>query len=198
MSSCGDRYLVFDSSKNDKIQLLRTDADGSNPTVLSESAFGSSCSPDGKWLVYSLNNHLYRLPIDGGTPTEIANSRSGIFGTISPDGQWVAYGYQDPSSTKPKIAVIAATGGAIAHDFTRPAGTTGLAWSPDQKGIQYLLTRNGATNVWEQPLAGGPPHPVTSFTSGEIFDFSWTPDGKELLLARGEDTSDVVMISNFY
>ena len=72
-----------------------------------------------------------------------------------------------------------------------------LHWSPDQKGLQYLLTRNGATNVWEQPLAGGTPHQVTNFTSGRIFDFSWTRDGKQLLLAKGEDTSDVVLISNF-
>ena len=199
MSSCGDRYLVFDSSQANRIELLRTDADGSNPLVLSDSALSSSCSPDGKWLVYSQNNHMYRLPIDGGGPTEIASSRSGLFGVVSPDGQWVAYGYQAVSPTSlPRLAVIPATGGAIAHDFIRPAGTNGLEWSPDQKGIEYLLTRNGATNVWEQPLAGGPPHPVTGFTSGHIFGFSWTRDGKDLLLSRGEDTSDVVMISNFY
>jgi serine/threonine protein kinase/Tol biopolymer transport system component len=199
MSSCGDRYLVFDSSQANKIELLRTDTDGSNPTVLIENAFNSDCSPDGKWVLYSLNHRLYRLPVDGGSPTEIANARAGIYGLFSPDGQWVAYGYQVLSPTPMlKLAVIPAAGGTITHDFTRPSGALGLAWSPDQKGVEYLLTRNGATNVWEQPLAGGPPHPVTSFTSGHIFDFSWTRDGKELLLSRGEDTSDVVMISNFY
>jgi Tol biopolymer transport system component len=72
-----------------------------------------------------------------------------------------------------------------------------LHWSPDQKSIQYLLTRKGATNVWEQPLAGGPPRPVTDFTAGHIFDFAWSRDGKQLLLAKGEQTSDVLLISNF-
>ena len=85
----------------------------------------------------------------------------------------------------------------MTHVFSRPIGTNGLAWSPDQKGIDYLLTRKGATNVWEQPIAGGPPHPITNFTSGRIFNFSWSRDGKQLLLAKGEDTSDVVLISNF-
>jgi eukaryotic-like serine/threonine-protein kinase len=198
MSSCGDRYLVFDSSEDNKMRLLRADTDGSNPTVLSDHAFGSACSPDGKWVMYALPSHLYRVPVDGGSPTEIANARAGIFGAISPDGQWVVYAYQDPPpAATPKLAVVPATGGAITHVFTRPSGTSGLAWSPDEKGIQYLLTRNGATNVWEQPLAGGPPHQVTGFTSDHIFDFSWTRDGKDLLLSRGQDTSDVVMISNF-
>jgi Tol biopolymer transport system component len=72
-----------------------------------------------------------------------------------------------------------------------------MRWSPDGGGVQYLLTRKGATNVWEQKLSGREPRQVTNFTSGEIFDFVWTRDGKTLLLARGEITRDVVMISNF-
>ena len=82
-------------------------------------------------------------------------------------------------------------------DFVRPIGSAGLDWAPDQKGLQYLLTRQGATNVWEQPLADGAPRQVTDFTSGHIFGFAWTRDGKQLLLARGERSSDVVLISNF-
>jgi len=81
--------------------------------------------------------------------------------------------------------------------FVRPIGGQKLHWSPDQKSVQYLLTRHGATNVWGQPLTGGPPRPVTDFTSGHIFDFAWSRDGKQLLLAKGEETSDVLLISNF-
>lgn len=62
--------------------------------------------------------------------------------------------------------------------------------------VQFVLTRNGAGNVWEQPLSGGSPRQVTDFTSGVIFDFSWSRDGGQLLLARGNVTSDVVLISN--
>jgi len=58
--------------------------------------------------------------------------------------------------------------------------------------------RSGAINVWEQRLAGGEPRRVTNFSSGQIFDFSWTQDGKQLLLAKGERTGDVVLISNFH
>ncbi|HEY2459390.1 MAG TPA: protein kinase, partial [Candidatus Acidoferrum sp.] len=47
MSSCGDRYLVFDSYEENKLRLFRSDADGSNPTKLSDDTFNSDCSPDG-------------------------------------------------------------------------------------------------------------------------------------------------------
>jgi hypothetical protein len=31
-----------------------------------------------------------------------------------------------------------------------------------------------------------------------MFDFAWSRDGKQLLLAKGEVASDVVLISNFH
>ncbi|HXP43123.1 MAG TPA: hypothetical protein VN833_22920 [Candidatus Acidoferrales bacterium] len=37
---------------------------------------------------------------------------------------------------------------------------------------------------------------VTKSTVGRIFDFNWTYDGQQLLLSRGEVTSDVVLLSN--
>src|SRR5271169_3932340 len=198
MSSCGDRYLVFDSDEENKLILLRTDVDGGNTLKLSEGAFNSDCSPDGKWVLFDSSRKLYRVPIEGGTPVEVFNAANGVTGVISADGKWIACAYQElvPVPTL-KLAVIPAEGGAPVNVFVRPFGATRLHWSPDQKSLQYLLTRRGATNVWEQPLSGGPPRPVTDFTSGRIFDFAWTRDGKDLLLAKGEETSDVVLISKF-
>lgn len=198
MSSCGDKYLVFDSYENSKLLLIRSDADGSNPTKLSDDTFVSECSPDGTWVLFNAAHTLYRVPIEGGTAVELYTASNGVSGAISPDGKWVACAYQEagpvPAS---KIAVIPADGGATTATFVRPIGASRMHWAPDGKALQYLLTRRGATNVWEQPLAGGAPHPVTDFTSGRIFDFAWSRDGKELLLAKGEETSDVVLISNF-
>jgi Tol biopolymer transport system component len=198
MSACDDRYLVFDSFEENKLRLMRTDADGANPVRLSDEVFYSDCSADGKWVAFNSAHKLYRVPVEGGTPVEIFSSTTGVTGAISPDGKWIACAYQEeaPVPTS-KIAVIPAEGGAPVNVFVRPIGASRLHWSPDQKGLQYLLTRHGATNVWEQPLAGDPPRQVTNFTSGEIFDFSWSRDGKQLLLSKGEETSDVLLVSNF-
>lgn len=59
----------------------------------------------------------------------------------------------------------------------------------------YPEVTGDVTNVWEQRLVGGPPKRITNFTSGRIFDFNWTADGKDLLLSRGEITSDLVLLS---
>jgi eukaryotic-like serine/threonine-protein kinase len=198
MSSCGDRYLVFDSFEDNKLTLLRTELDGSNPTKLTDETFNSDCSPDGKWILYDSGHKLYRVPVEGGNPVEVFSAPEGVTGAISPDGKWIACGYQEANPAPiSKLAVIPAEGGAPVGNFVRPIGANRLHWSPDGNSVQYLLTRRGATNVWEQPLTGGAPRQVTNFTSGRIFDFAWSHDGKQLLLAKGEETSDVVLISNF-
>jgi Tol biopolymer transport system component/predicted Ser/Thr protein kinase len=204
MSACGDRYLLFDSYDGTKSELWRTDADGSNPTRLVNEYIGEEdCSPDGKWLVYDTNTEvgtkLYRMPVEGGSPTAIASAPGGGGNPrISPDGKFIAYDLQEGSPVpQSKFAVIPAGGGSPIHVFPRPSGSGWARWSPDGKGLQYTLTRKAATNIWEQPLTGGEPHQVTDFTSGRIFAFSWSRDGKQLFVARGSETSDVVLISNF-
>jgi Tol biopolymer transport system component len=101
------------------------------------------------------------------------------------------------STPVPKLSVISADEGKPVQEFNAPSNVNGVRWSPDQKGIQFVQTRKGASNIWEQSLSGGDPHPVTNFTSGRIYSFAWTHDGKTLLLARGNTVSDVVLISNF-
>jgi Tol biopolymer transport system component/predicted Ser/Thr protein kinase len=199
VSSCGDRYVVFDNDRANSVELWRVDADGSNPVKLADTAINSDCSPDGTWVLFSAGVKLYRIPVEGGTPTEIpTKSRSGTYGILSPDGKSIAYQYVEGAPIGlSKVAISSLAGGTPLHDFVEPGGAGGLHWSPDSKGIQFLLTRDGATNVWEQMLAGGEPRRVTNFPSGQIFDFAWTRDGKNLLLAKGESTSDVILISNF-
>ena len=204
MANCGDRYIVFDWYNGTQSELWRADADGSNPTKLVAENIGEEdCSPDGKWLVYDTNTSagttIYRMPVEGGNPTEIGKAPGGGGNPhISPDGKLIVYDLQEGSPVpQSKYAVMSADGGPPLHVFPRPSGAGPPRWSPDGKGLQVLFTLKGATNVWEQPLAGGDPHPVTDFTSGRIFDFAWSRDGKRLFLAKGNETSDVVLISNF-
>ncbi|HEY0701341.1 MAG TPA: protein kinase [Candidatus Acidoferrales bacterium] len=200
MSSCGDRYMVFESYADNKNRLIRTDSDGSNPFTLAEDVFDGTCSPDGTWVNYSDSDlkHIYRIPIEGGTPKVVATSAMGIEGKISPDGKWILTAYQEGSPVPVgKYGVVPAEGGEPVHVFPKPPAASDMAWSPDGKAFEVIFTQNGASNIWEQPLAGGPPHPITNFTSGRIFGFAWSREGKNLYLAKGEIQNDVVLISNF-
>ena len=200
-SSCGDRYVVFDSLPQSHIAVMRSDADGSNPTKLSDDAVFPDCSRDGKWLLYAnvLGTKFFRLPVEGGTPTEIPapHQNGDPILRISPDGNWIAYLYEEARPAQEQIAIIPAAGGTPVHLFPLPEDTNAFRWSPDGRGVQFVITRNGAANIWEQPVAGGPRRQITNFTSGHIFDFDWSRDGKLLYLAKGEKNSDVILISNF-
>jgi eukaryotic-like serine/threonine-protein kinase len=200
-SGCGDRYVVFDSLPQFQVSVKRSEADGSNPTQLADDAVFPDCSRDGKWFLYAntLGTKFFRMPIEGGTPTEIlAPHQAGDpILKISPDGNWIAYLYEEARPAQEQIAIIPATGGTPVHLFPLPEDTSAFRWSPDGKGVQFVITRNGAANIWEQPLAGGPRRQITNFTSGSIFDFDWSHDGKLLYLAKGEKNSDVILISDF-
>ena len=70
-------------------------------------------------------------------------------------------------------------------------------WAPAGDAIEYALTRNGVSNIWQQKLTGGPPKQITNFESGLIFNFDWSHDGRQLAMTRGSESSDVILISNF-
>lgn len=201
-AACGDRYVVFLSFSSGSSALWRADADGSNTTKLTDNAIpGLTCSPDSQSVIYlGLDQNLRSIPVQGGKPSLVQLSAGGgvSLPRFSPDGKYLAYWLQE-TAPKPvrKAAVALSSGGPPLKAFDLPGGQQGLEWAPGGNALQYLLTRNGVTNVWEQPLDGGPARQVTSFTSGLIFDFAWTRDGKDLLLARGEQSSDVVLLSNF-
>ena len=163
-----------------------------------------ACSPDGRFVFYVTVDSpqtIWRVPIDGGTPIQIAQILGeGISGrmSVSPNGQFIAYPYNrylSPAGPGWDLAVIPIDGGPPARIFNEPSGFWGIRWSPQGKGLQYALTQNGTTNIWEQPMAGGEPKQITKFSSGRIFDFNWTADGKLLLVTRGEVTSDVVLLN---
>jgi len=88
----------------------------------------------------------------------------GIQGKTSPDGKWIVYTYQEAGPVPvEKFAVIPAEGGAAVHVFPHPVGAGDFGWAPDSKGFQVIFTQKGASNIWEQPLDGGPrtPSPIS-------------------------------------
>jgi Tol biopolymer transport system component len=70
-------------------------------------------------------------------------------------------------------------------------------WAPEGEAVEYALTKNGVSNIWQQKLSGGSPKHIRNFESGLISDFEWSRDGKQLALTRGSESSDVILISNF-
>ena len=204
------RSIFFTSDRSGHQNIWRIDIDGNNPTQITlgdyDGAF--SISADGKWVVYlgSASRAIWKVPAGGGKPTEVAELTGGwhYFNTISPDGKMIAYSSLDPYETTVKIELVAFEGGTkpfrefnLPIEVYNPFAPAGIGWSPDNRSLTYCETRHGVSNIWSQPLAGGPPKQVTNFTSDRIFSYAWSRDGKQVAIARGADTSDVVLVTNF-
>jgi Tol biopolymer transport system component len=216
-SLCGDgSYIVYSAYREQKLGIWRAAADGSNPIRIADEtvAVSPQCSPDGKWVIYFRGPSLtpMRVTITGEKPPEaIGQSRATWIGAVlafSPDGKRIAYlaapespvvnpGSPFPGSRPNQLKVIALDSGTPLHEFDWPASAGQPRWAPSGEAIDYVLTRNGVSNIWQQKLTGGPPKQITNFDSGEIFDFDWSRDGRQLALTRGTESSDVILISNF-
>jgi eukaryotic-like serine/threonine-protein kinase len=203
IAACGDgRHIVYESLRSTE-HIWVMNADGSNPTQLT-SGDGESfpdCSPDGKWVVYlesdrSVGFRAWRVNIDGGKRVQLAHAWA--FGPrISPDGRLVMYTTLGPKNEHDVIVVVDAVSGQRMYSWDIPAGTHDPHWAQDGQAVDYVMTRDSVSNLWRQPLSGGPAKPVTDFKSGSIFRFGWSRDGKQLLLVRGDIRSDVILIRNF-
>jgi len=202
IESCGDAALVLEYT-NGKATLLHFPLAVSNGTPLvSGDVLFPACSSDGK-SIYYLNFHhpemIRRIVTKDGSSADIAPLLGDtLFGNISvsPDSTMLAYPYQQYSPPLVALAVLPATGGAPVTTFRVPGFVGRIRWSPRGDALQYLLTENGATNLWEQPLSGGGPWQLTHFNTGQVFDFSWSRDHRRLLLTRGHESRDVVLIED--
>jgi len=151
----------------------------------------------GKWT-------LWKVPVEGGNPTKLTDYTSNS-PAVSPDGKWIACFYfpDQGDLDKRRIALIPFEGGQPAKivDFQRAMAPqvmdSGIKWTPDGRALAYLDVRKGVSNIWIQPLDGGSPKPLTDFEkSSQVLSLAWSRDGKQLAMARGLWTSDVILISN--
>jgi hypothetical protein len=67
----------------------------------------------------------------------------------------------------------------------------------NEQALVFRDTMSYVSNLWTQPLAGGPPRPLTDFKTDAIFNYAFAPDGRRLLLSRGRTVINVVLIRNF-
>ena len=199
---CGKFVLVQPEGDSG---LLRLDADGThgNELIRGFAPFSFSCASNDYVFYVSPGpaKAIYRVPITGGTPVEIAKTLGNELSSplaVSHDGQLLAYAYwQDRQPNVIFVIVSTKDGSQIAllePSNASAGGITDLHWSLDNKALQYISLNDSQNNVWEQPLSGAKARQLTQFDSGLISSFSWSRDGKRLILTRGPKTYDIVLL----
>jgi serine/threonine protein kinase len=203
IDACGPASnLIFSESRDDAVNVWKSDSDGGNPVQLTHLTQGkralyANCTPDGKSFVYFQAPDLLLQDIDGVSPPIKLELHTAGGGTrVSPDGKSIATIGFAPGPPERISFEIAPLGVGEPHYIYEnvPASASWFAWSPDGKAFDYSLLRRGAANVWRQPVAGGPYQQITKFTTPVITGFGWAPDGKNLYVIRGTRSADIILL----
>ncbi len=207
-ASADGTVMLFSHLSGNKTAVWRANADGSDarPVGLGEkSTWGGEISPDGKWMTYySYETGPARVSIQGGTPVSL--DTDGDYPTISADGRWIVFTVDDDKNHRSQIKIVPADGSGSPRFLPFPSedqvprssnmGSLPIRWTASGDAITYVRTKDGVSNLWGQPVSGGPAKQVTHFTSGYIWSHAWSPDGKYLAMARGNFSIDAVMLTD--
>jgi eukaryotic-like serine/threonine-protein kinase len=216
-SLCGDgKHFVFMTfGTGSTVQIYRADMDGGNVKAITPGPLNisPSCSPDGQFVAFitavGQNTSLAKVGIDGGAVTSVSHELMQM-PAISPDGTSVAVAYTADVSKPAKIAVVGLASGEIQHTYDAPDGayfsadSVGLLhWTRDGRALLYPVRKADLANLWAQPVGalGAPvvaPKQVTNFSDLRIFSYAYSPDGKQMVCARGRTVTDGVLISHFH
>jgi serine/threonine protein kinase len=202
---CGDGLVVFTRAiaKTGTRNLWVSAVDGTGLRQLTTGKYDdqATCSPDGKWVLYTDVVHatFMKVPISGGTP-ELwlkATAESHASFDVTRDGKLAVLGSYDFDARKPTILLFSLETGQMVRKFEYDPRHEGvLRFSPDGKGFVYPIRDKGVDNLYLQPVDGSSGRQLTNFTSLKIYSYQWSPNGKNLALVRGDSPSDLVLIKD--
>jgi len=201
--ACGNTgAFLYDALSSDSgdVNVYRMSLSGAGKKKLTEGHLNASpdCSPDGKQLLYisSLKGKLQLLiapltdSVDSGTARVLADDPRDQ-ARFSPDGTKIAV------LSKSDLVIISALNGAKLKSFPMSfEAVTNLHWLPDGSGVSFVAQEGQASNIWVQNLAGGQPVQKTHFPSDFTIAYTWSPDGKKLLMTRTHTPRDAVVLTD--
>lgn len=102
---------------------------------------------------------------------------------ISPDGKTVAfvvtYHNKTDNKTNSNVYYIPVDGGTIQQLTNAKGANNTPRWMPDGKSLAFVSTRDGESQIWIVPAAGGEARKVSALSTGAA-DLQVSPDGKWL------------------
>jgi serine/threonine protein kinase/gamma-glutamylcyclotransferase (GGCT)/AIG2-like uncharacterized protein YtfP len=199
---CDGQYIVFRQigrSGGAAANLWRMDLNGANQKQLTadQNDQEPSCAKDGKWVYYvdnTDNRYVKRISVDGGSPETVVKFSVGAY-ALSPDGkEIVSYEVRELDHKLMLRIDNVETHQMTYADIEQRALPDHLAFTPDGKGVVYVVREKGVDNLWMQPLDGRPHKQLTHFKSDQTFRFAFSPDGTKIALECGQVESDAVML----
>ncbi len=200
---CGDgRYIVFRLLGGTSVasaNLSRMDLNGTNLKQLTSNLNDQQpvCPSTGNWVYFidnSDNRYVKRVSTDGGAPETVVKHSVGFYG-LSPDGKEIASFELRELDHKLMLRIDNVETQKMTYsDVDQRALPDDLSYTPDGKGVVYVVREKGVDNLWLQPLDGKPHRQLTHFKKDKIFRFVFSPDGSQIAIESGTVESDAVLL----
>jgi len=195
------RYIAFSVRQRGQTLLYVMQTDGTNARIVTDSLDlhgAPAWAPDGQSITSAASDHgvphLFRVPVDGRSPALFVQEYS-VDPAWAPDGRYVVYSGPDIGTT---FSVKAVTAEAAAHPLpalTLTRGARHLTFLPGGRALVLLRGEIQHKNLWLIDLETGAERQLTNLTSGfDIRDFDISPDGREVVLERVQEHSDIVLL----
>jgi Tol biopolymer transport system component len=177
-------------------------ADGTNARVLADSLElqGSPAwTPDGRSITSAANDHgvphLFQVPIDGG-PASVFLRDYSVDPAWQPSGRYVVYSGPDIGTT---FTVKAVTPEGATHPLPRltnlTRGARHLKFLSGGRGLAFLRGSIEHKDLWLTDPDTGAERQLTNLPDDfDIRDFDISPNGREVVLERVQERSDIVLL----
>jgi Tol biopolymer transport system component len=194
--------IAFSVHQHSQTLLYVMQADGTNAHVVADSLDlrGSPAfTPDGRSITSSANDrgvpHLIRVPIDGGPPTALLRDYS-LDPAWQPAGRFVVYSGPDIGTT---FSVNAVSSDGSTHLLPRltslTRGARHLKFLSGGRELAFLRGEIEHKDLWLMDLETGAERQLTRFPGDfDIRDFDISPDGREVVVERMQERSDIVLL----
>jgi Tol biopolymer transport system component len=209
------KYVYFNSNRSGANHIWRMEPNGANPTQITfgekQTEIFPQVSLDGEWLYYiqksSPASTVWRRSLVDDRaealtrPGELAPDS---FLCVSPDGKYLAFhnaldrrGSEESKQEYP-IAIIPTDKPGRTRFVNISASRLVVRWTPDGKGLEYIVNDSDGGGIWRKTLDDNqPPTHVVLVPKAFLHNFAWSSNGEKLVVSRGIQANDAILLTNF-
>jgi len=195
-------HIAFSVRQHAQTLLYMMQADGTNTRIVVDSLDlqGSPAwTPDGRSISLAANDHgvprLFKLPVDGGPPAAFLRDYS-VDPEWEPSGRYMVYSGPDIGTA---FSLKAVTPDGLAYSLPRVTtltrGARHLKFLSGGRGLAFLRGKIQHKDLWLMDPETGVERQLTNLPDNfDILDFDISPDGREIILERVQERSDIMLL----